>query len=496
MGSVIMPAARPPKSLVLAYLFWFFLGVFGAHRFYLGKWFTGFIYAISFGCYGIGWCLDAVLLPFLVKRVNDRRQAEAVALEEERPRRRKVRQEYEEAIVLDAEMPRARRRVAVEEEEYEEAIILDDVPPAADWAGQRSPLWVVDFILRLGFFLVAPCFFTVTALMLELWQLLAVMAASLAVIGFIGGADVLLRRYPALAQVPFLSGIMKPLVETTEFYRRHRPFPFLYYLFYPVTAPISLFYSPAARREFTTFAKLAGGLSLVVIAPIGLSYFSVYPPHLGPEAAMINILFHAFIILVLIVLFFIPTVTTALTLNAANAKIQLRVLVIVGLVSALPMGLVYFFAMKAPVSFAGSQLLNMRLETASFREELTTETAMFFDFWRSRLQNKPGKNIVVDEKLTERYQRSIGGIVVGNEARAFKVLEWGQDQETWLAVAVWDFSSRPMPRLLLVIGPDKLYTHWADLPQEVQRRLAQTPAGPDILRWRENKLLSDMNSKK
>lgn len=494
-----MPSAHSPKSLPFAYLLWVFLGVFGAHRFYLGKWFTGFIYAISFGCYGVGWMIDAVLLPFLVKGVNKKREAEglpeAIVLEEERPVRKARLQEYEEAIDLEEEMPRARRRARALDYEEEHAV-REGEPVAAEWAAKRSPLWPLEFTLRLVFFLVAPCFFTVAALMLELWQLLALMAATLGIIGVIGGADVLVRRYPALGTIPFLSGIMRPLVETTQYYRRNRPFPFVYYLLYPVTAPIMLFFSPPARREFGAFAKMAGGLALVVIAPIGLSYFSVYPPHLGPREALVNILFHAFIIFILIVLFFIPTVTTALTLNASNSKIQLRVLVFVGLISALPMGIFYTFSIKAPLSFAASQLLDMRLEKPSFQDELTVQTAMFFEWWRPRLKTQAPMAVTVNEDLTEKYQRSIGGIAVGREARAFKVVTWRLAEQNWLGVAAWDFDTKPRPRLLLVGGPEKLYTHWAELPKNMQKRLDELHPGPEIIGWRDRKLLGDSVSKR
>src|SRR5579864_6782803 len=195
-----MPSAYSPKSLPLAYLLWLFLGIFGAHRYYLGKWFTAFIYTISFGLYGIGWMLDGLLLPFTVKRVNGRRQAAAMADLEERPRARRARiEDYEEAVVLEEDRPRALRRARVEQFE-EEPVILEAEPVEAEWAAKPSPLWPVEFALRIVFFLVGPCFFTVAALMLELWQLLALMAAALAVIGFIGGADVLMRRYPGLGK--------------------------------------------------------------------------------------------------------------------------------------------------------------------------------------------------------------------------------------------------------------------------------------------------------
>ena len=37
------------KSMLVAYLFWFFLGVFGAHRFYCGKTGSGIAQIVMFG---------------------------------------------------------------------------------------------------------------------------------------------------------------------------------------------------------------------------------------------------------------------------------------------------------------------------------------------------------------------------------------------------------------------------------------------------------------
>ena len=43
------------KSKGTAYLLWFFLGVFGAHKFYLGKIGMGVLYLLTLGLFGIGW---------------------------------------------------------------------------------------------------------------------------------------------------------------------------------------------------------------------------------------------------------------------------------------------------------------------------------------------------------------------------------------------------------------------------------------------------------
>jgi len=76
------------KSLTAAYLLWFFLGGFGAHRFYLGEtssacillalvlggWFTIWIYVgfIPLIIAGVWLIVDAFRLPGITERVNAR----------------------------------------------------------------------------------------------------------------------------------------------------------------------------------------------------------------------------------------------------------------------------------------------------------------------------------------------------------------------------------------------------------------------------------------
>lgn len=78
------------KSLLVAYLLWFFLGYVGAHRFYLGRTLSGLIMLIlsavtlvltlvSFGflgfvwaVVGLWWLIDALLIPGIVAGRNTR----------------------------------------------------------------------------------------------------------------------------------------------------------------------------------------------------------------------------------------------------------------------------------------------------------------------------------------------------------------------------------------------------------------------------------------
>ena len=74
--------ANEIRSPVIAYLLWFFLGVFGAHRFYLGRvgsgigmlvlfWLGAFTMILLVGwifllAYGLWWLVDAFMIPKMI----------------------------------------------------------------------------------------------------------------------------------------------------------------------------------------------------------------------------------------------------------------------------------------------------------------------------------------------------------------------------------------------------------------------------------------------
>ncbi|MDD4772461.1 MAG: NINE protein [Eubacteriales bacterium] len=55
-------AYGPLKSRLVAALLCFFFGVLGAHRFYVGKIGTGFLWLFTAGFFGIGWIIDLILI--------------------------------------------------------------------------------------------------------------------------------------------------------------------------------------------------------------------------------------------------------------------------------------------------------------------------------------------------------------------------------------------------------------------------------------------------
>ncbi|MFL0105334.1 TM2 domain-containing protein [Tenacibaculum maritimum] len=58
------------KSNGTAYVLWFFLGIFSAHRFYLGKTGSALIYLFTGQLFGIGWIIDAFILGGMVDKYN------------------------------------------------------------------------------------------------------------------------------------------------------------------------------------------------------------------------------------------------------------------------------------------------------------------------------------------------------------------------------------------------------------------------------------------
>ena len=65
------------KGTGVTYLWWFFLGGLGVHKFYLGRPGLGVIYALTLGLLGIGLIWDLFTIPSQVRDANRKLVAEA-----------------------------------------------------------------------------------------------------------------------------------------------------------------------------------------------------------------------------------------------------------------------------------------------------------------------------------------------------------------------------------------------------------------------------------
>jgi len=65
------PAKVDTHSKAVGYLFWL-VGFTGAHRFFYGKPISGFIWFCTAGLFGIGWLVDAFLIPSMDREADGR----------------------------------------------------------------------------------------------------------------------------------------------------------------------------------------------------------------------------------------------------------------------------------------------------------------------------------------------------------------------------------------------------------------------------------------
>lgn len=59
-----------PTDYTVAWLLLTFLGFFGVHRFYMGKWLTGLLYLVTVGLFGLGYLFDLWTLNSQVSELN------------------------------------------------------------------------------------------------------------------------------------------------------------------------------------------------------------------------------------------------------------------------------------------------------------------------------------------------------------------------------------------------------------------------------------------
>lgn len=69
------------RSTPVSYILWLFcfIGLFGLHRFYHGRWITGLIWLFTFGLLGFGQIIDLFLIPGMTRVSNLENRVERLA---------------------------------------------------------------------------------------------------------------------------------------------------------------------------------------------------------------------------------------------------------------------------------------------------------------------------------------------------------------------------------------------------------------------------------
>lgn len=63
-----------PVHYDVAWIFLTFVGIFGLHRMYMGKWLTGFLYLFTAGLLGIGIIYDFLTINEQISEINSRKK--------------------------------------------------------------------------------------------------------------------------------------------------------------------------------------------------------------------------------------------------------------------------------------------------------------------------------------------------------------------------------------------------------------------------------------
>lgn len=64
---IMVPETHPA---IVGYVLWLFGGIFGAHRFYFGRRWTGLLYLCTGALLGIGWIVDIFLIPGMAEAAS------------------------------------------------------------------------------------------------------------------------------------------------------------------------------------------------------------------------------------------------------------------------------------------------------------------------------------------------------------------------------------------------------------------------------------------
>jgi hypothetical protein len=357
-----------------------------------------------------------------------------------------------------------------------DAVWEDD--SCASWAMDVSPLAsALGYVARILFFVIAPFCVVMSHYFLSDNSLTIFILATMLFAGVLGRSPQLIEKQPWLMNVPLVRDILETLNRLHAFYLKNEPRWFLFYMFYPISCPLLFLFSRTVRKEFRLYAGIFVSVTVAMLIEFAFSYSATYPPHLGLVNAIVAIVFRLFLCLVIFAAFFIPVTTTSFRYHLSCKPWRMRMLVVLGLLSAAPVVWITYFGPVSRVSFWAPTLLSSRMNKSSFRVELKKNTEMFLLYHGSRLHQGEFGPPTFHSELTEEYRRHISGLAVNDEVKCFDVFTaWTSPTGSgrpWLGVRVCTTYS---PAAVAMVSPDgQFYSSWEKLPSAIQRQFRLMP---------------------
>ncbi|BBM84892.1 TM2 domain-containing protein [Candidatus Uabimicrobium amorphum] len=445
-------------SIFKAYVAWLFGGWMGVHRFYLGKWFSGGLYMISFGLFIVGWAIDFLLIPAMVKS-----------------RRAQLAKKWQD----EAEWARQ-----VAEASGEDIAIFEDKFELAPWAGKSSWISYIEFPFRLLFFIFAPAIFTYFALIQGNWELIVLMAVILVATSFIHTVQKMLHFHPEVDKIPVLSEALSSFKKLYAYYMENKPRNFLFYVGYFFFGFLSMPFSQKTRTEFNLYRNMIFGIFILLILETALSYKSVYPPYLAIGDAATLLVAELLLLFFMVISFMMPMVTTSFSLSLSGKQNMLRVLTLVAVgFTILITVAIYQTGGFDTDSLGDSMNFSSRMQNKDFRRDMGATSEMFLSYYgrRAPLKQNAATKVSFHEAMTDMYRRNITGFVAGNETvlvKVFVIERPGKHDAYGLRYGDWI--------LFLADHSGEVYKKWKDVPKDIQdvfEVVTITPLGDEKYRY-------------
>lgn len=274
-------------------------------------------------------------------------------------------------------------------------------------------LEALDFAMRLAFFGVAPFVIAYAAMLFPITGALVQVALAL-VVFFAAEAA---RKLAARSRI--LGLLIGTQLEFEEHYRTHRPYPFLYYVFYPLLFPYWIAVK-RARQELWLYKGYTLASLGLLFASLVWQFLSRFPPELGLREFW-PIALGTFVVEAIVVLVFLmPIVTTMVHFHQLRAPKRLVMCLVAGTLSVTAAIVVIERKRDPIVSFATRS--RARLRTAKDPHDASrAQTAALQAAWTVLESDKSGvdRDGKVEGAPLEAAHRALESFYKHDEAFAF-----------------------------------------------------------------------------
>lgn len=182
-------------------------------------------------------------------------------------------------------------------------------------AAGKKAFSLLDFLLRVAFFLAVP-------------RAIAILAGIFPIYGIVinvGVALVVFYVAHRVRAIPILSRVLGRALRFEAYYREHAPKPFLYYVFFPFLFPYWLSVR-SARQEVNVYRPFSGVPAVVLVGLNAWQYFARYRPEIPFKLFALAAGIKLLVELVVVMCFLMPVATSVITYEQQKKPWHLRAL--------------------------------------------------------------------------------------------------------------------------------------------------------------------------